>query len=201
MQPLSQEQIVGGFNRREPIATRLIINKYWPITFGMVDKATDHSHEAGDLTQDVFEKLALHTDPFKTETAIRNYINKTAISVSLNYNKRREMKERKSDFAEKYYDALSEQRNIRFEAYACFGDFFYREIEKLRPKVKNVILLCYQHGLNNSEIAERLGVKEKTVCNLKDMASRKLRIEIEKRGGRSKIYLIILLIIILYAIW
>lgn len=107
MQPLSQQRLVGGFNRRESLSTRLIVDKYWQIAFGIVDKETDHSPEAGDLTQDVFEKLAHHTDPFPTETDIRDYINITALSVSYNYKKRREMKESKPDYAEKYYETIS----------------------------------------------------------------------------------------------
>jgi RNA polymerase sigma factor (sigma-70 family) len=91
MQPLTKQQIVGGFNRPEPRAVSWIFDEYQPGVFTIVRRLTGISPDTDDLVAEVFTRLMENPGRFPNLARIKYFLLLTARNTCLNHIKRREM--------------------------------------------------------------------------------------------------------------
>ncbi len=147
-------------------------------------------HEAEDLAQEVFVKVAQGLKDFRGESQLSTWIYRIATNAALDRlrspafqrmaEKRlsgdsiREGEEDKDDRAVKKGPSV-EQKLIRKEMNECIRDF----IENLPENYRAVLTLSELEGLKNTEIAEILGITLDTVKIRLHRARSKLRKELQ----------------------
>jgi RNA polymerase sigma-19 factor, ECF subfamily len=122
--------------------------------------------EAEDISVDVFVELWKRMGDFKTESNIKAFLFITAKNKCLNYlNVKKKIRtcELNQDYAE-----------INAIVMDNLYTLLYDEVERLPPKQK-AIIKSYLSGLKASEIANKLGISYKTVCNVKAIAEHSLK--------------------------
>jgi RNA polymerase sigma factor (sigma-70 family) len=189
--PPTAQEIVGGFNRKALVAQSWIYHEYFQRVHDYVYERTHHSPDTQDLVSDIFFKLLDCDRHLSSRFEIRNLLSIITRNRCSDYQKHLEVRDKKDQEAGEHYQFVLEGDNETAEIYAHMGQFLWEQVEKLPRKTRDVIVLAYRDELSNKEIADRLGMTEKTVSNHKTEAKRILKIESDKRGGRQSFYLII----------
>jgi RNA polymerase sigma-70 factor (ECF subfamily) len=189
--PPSAQEIVGGFNRKQEPAQSWIYHEYVQRVHDYVYEKTGHSPDTQDLVNDIFFKLFKNDRHLSSRFEIKNLLSIITKNRCSDYRKHLEVRDKKDQQASEHYQFVLEGDNETAEVYAHMGQFLWEQVEKLSSKTRDVIVLAYRDELSNKEIADRLGMTEKTVSNHKTEAKRILKIESDKRGGRQSFYLII----------
>lgn len=192
MMPLSNQEITGGFNRREARAVRRVYELWYDDVFDIIYKLTRGSHETEDMTSNVFDSLLRRDRPFKTYDKIRGHLFESAKNRAIDW--LRHEKVRKAGFIEinLRYPVVEESDLEQSETHAALCRMIDESIEKLSRQCRNVFRLWYTENLNNAEIAKRLGLSEKTVANQKSIAFQQLKMEIRPRS-RSLFFILFLI--------
>jgi RNA polymerase sigma factor (sigma-70 family) len=172
------QQLVIKFNHKDTKAIAWMYEINHPYATALVERFTKEQEETIDLTQEVLTTMLEHRRPFQDFREVRLFLYKTARNICLNACKRQQMiKDKFSDvqddylsgFTQDYYHAITQ---------AELSAFIYRSIEKLPAKTKSIFRLLYYDDMTNREIANHLGIPEKTVANHKTNAYRILRWEL-----------------------
>ncbi|MFI5195315.1 MAG: RNA polymerase sigma factor [Chitinophagales bacterium] len=198
MNSLSPQEVVGGFNRKESGARTWVYTRYATKIYDIVDQLTAHSPDTEDIVSEVFTRAFENEGRFSATTDIRDFLHVTAVNAAQDYLRHERVKKEKGPVAGEHYRLILAEDIERAEIYGYMGNFLWQQVEKMSPKTKEVITLAYKNDLKNKEIAERLGMTEKTVSNHKTDARKILKIEAKKRGGRNAFYLFVLLLNLLY---
>jgi RNA polymerase sigma-70 factor (ECF subfamily) len=140
-----------------------------------VEKLTGGSSDVPDLVEDVFVRLFEHPGHFKKVRQITWFLFRAARSVSLNYLERRRLIISRSEEIGRHYRSMRELSPEALETIASCRSLVYREVEKLPRQCRQVFLLYFTEDLSNRQIAERLGLSEKTVANHKTNALKILK--------------------------
>ena len=77
---------------------------------------------------------------------------------------------------------------------ASYLSLVYQEIEKLPETSKQIFLLHYKEGLSNGEIANQMGLSEKTIANRRTNTLKFLKAEVLKRSLYIVIFLLLKLL-------
>ncbi len=109
---------------------------------------------AEDAMQDTYIKVYQNWDGFKGECSEKTWITSVAINVC------------KSHLRSSWYKKLLLRNDMNQESYyedKIKDDTVLKEISKLKPKYKEVILLFYYQEMKSKEIAAALGITESAV--------------------------------------
>ena len=140
------------------------------------------SSDAEDLVQIIFMKIFEANGRFETLRNIQNFVDRVCVTTCKDYLKKRKTRQSKIPlFA--FYQNQNDHTSENASVLRIVILVKYLAIEILPPQSRQIILLSYVEGLKNKAIAEKLGITEKTVENHKTIALKKLKMEIEKRGG------------------
>ena len=151
----------------------------------MVSKSTAGSPDAEDLVADIFYKLIKYPGRFERLKKIEYFLYITAKNTCLDYLKHQQVKKLKSDDVEKYFQGMEEIEVENTEIKERFDLLMQVATAKLSPQCRKIIMLSYAHGLENREIANQLGLSEKTVANLKTLAMKTLKLVLKKPGNNG----------------
>jgi RNA polymerase sigma factor (sigma-70 family) len=192
MQPLSDNQILRGFNRGEERARNAVYKKYKEKLLGITRRRTNNSSNAEDLINDTFEALYKSNRQFNEISDLRDFLYQTANNICINDLKKKERDQKK-------YAALEERLSYPDEDF--YADITYSEtralifksIDALPEKLKTVFRLRYFGGLSNDAVAEELHIAVKTAYNRYSEARRKLKWDLEQMK-RFTLYLLNLLL-------
>lgn len=151
----------------------LLVDKYHHQLCLYALHLTNDRDESKDIVQNVFLRLWQQRHRLENVTNIKSFLYSAVYNGFLNY-----LRDRKNLLdIEKVQ--ISEIDSI---AHSDSEDLINRQlkvvkkqIEKLPPKCKRVFLLSKQEGLTNIEIADFMGISEKTVENHISKAFRRLR--------------------------
>ncbi len=140
------------------------------MVFGMIGK----TQEAEDICQEVFIRFFKSINNFRGDSALRTYITRIAINLSLNEIKKRSkrlffdlenvFKKSKDNFVERSKIHSLEKKEI-----VQIG------LNKLEPKFRSVIVLRLINGYSTSETAKILNLPVGTVLSRLSRAQEKLK--------------------------
>jgi RNA polymerase sigma factor (sigma-70 family) len=185
MLSLRSQQLVGGFNRREPKAYARIREKYYARTYALVSRFTENSIATEELVCEVFIKLYYSKVRFESMKKIKDFIYVTSKNDCVNHMKKQKKDEADSENAISYYMRTLGDSREADEALASFKERVYKIANDFPRQMQNIFVLWLKEGLTNEEIAGRLEISEKTVGNQISKAKTKLKFEISKKGGRD----------------
>lgn len=147
---------------------KLMFEKYSRRIVLFCNSITKNMEEAEDITIDVFVELWKRINNFETEDKAKAFLFITAKHKCLNYlNCKKIVTCELTDYAE-----------INTIVMDNIYEHMIEEVEKL-PVRQRTIIKSYLSGLKASEIAMKMGISLKTVCNVKAIAENSLRLKLK----------------------
>lgn len=158
--------------------------EYMPLLRSRVYKYINDINTCNDLAHDCIVNMIKYLDRVKSlpEDKIRAYISVSIDNLVINYLKRssRQFTRSLSDLGDDYY--LADDVNIEDEIEQKYN---YQSIragfDKLRERDKSIIIMKYDLELNDSQIADVLGIKNDSVRMTVLRSVRKLKKQIKKQ--------------------
>jgi len=151
------------------IVIRDVVEKYSDTLMQIVFQRTFNKSDSEDIIQDVFIKLIKSINKIKDEEHLKYWLIRVTINLCNDYNK---------NFWNKNTTVLDEELSGFDEEESAI----LKEINKLKPKYRDVIYLYYYQGYKIKEISLILKMKENTVSSNLARAREKLKINLEEGG-------------------
>lgn len=172
--------LIEQYNRGEKTAFNKIYSKYYFLIFRFVRRFTRNAADAEDITGETFLKLLSHKTYFNNEQKFKAFLFILAKRVSLDYLKK--IRRREKNEHEMLPQGIAEIESLmeRAEEKAELQDRIQSAINALPSQCRKVFILYFTEHLNNSEIAARMKLSEKTVANHRSDAIRKLGLNLQK---------------------
>lgn len=148
------EQALAGHNR----SFDLLVDKYYKIVYNVALKMVFDRENAADITQSVFLKAYTNLKSFNKKYKFFSWVYRIAVNESLNFLNGNDQRTELLD------DSIASEQTP--ETIALQSDLETKiesALSKLRPDNRAVIVLAHYQGLSYREIAETLGIAEKTV--------------------------------------
>ncbi|HVI45642.1 MAG TPA: sigma-70 family RNA polymerase sigma factor [Chitinophaga sp.] len=187
----SEAELLQGLSKGNEKALEIIYSRYFVHVFGLASRFIPNRHAAEDIVLDSFTRLWEKRAEFPADTRLKPYLFTLVKNASLNYLRgmgREQIRYRKIEAElQQVKDFEDETIGLEFDVFRSL----YNEIERLPGKLPAVMSLSLK-GWKNQEIAEQLGLKEKTVRNLKVEAIKLLKVNLTDKD--------VLLLLLMYCI-
>ena len=174
---LSDIQLTDLMGSGDHAAFTEIYKRHWAFLFNSAFKATRHEEDSMDICQTVFIWLWENREVIQISSSLKGYLF-TAVKYKI-ANLIRDGKIR-----ETLFDELKE---VDFQTYKEneleikeLKNFIAQIINDLPPKCREVYQLSRDEQLSHKEIAQKLGISEKTVDEQIHRALKKLRAPLSK---------------------
>ena len=180
--PVSKDR-TGPVDPGDPEAFKRIFQEYYPFIFAFIRRQVWSGAVAEDLVADCFLKLRQYAGRFKNQRAFKSWIFRVAKNLCLDYLKHERLEKQKV-----LESREPEMTEPVFDPHECHADLLkriFKEVDNLPRHCRQIFLLYYRTHLSNREIAERLGVSEKTVYNQKAIAIKILRMKFPRMNSIS----------------
>jgi len=188
MQPLSNNEMLRGFNRGEEKARNAVYNHYHDALLAMIRRMTNNSSSAKDLVNDTFEVFYQESRTFDNLSDMRDFLFQTARNLCINHFKKQASDQKKHEGLEASR-AYADEDFYADIHYSDTRDLLFKSIEALPDKLKTVFRLRFFEDLPNEAIAEQLNIAIKTAYNRYFDARKQLKWDLE-RIQRFTIYLL-----------
>jgi RNA polymerase sigma-70 factor (ECF subfamily) len=181
MEKYSLQETVNLFNGGDPAAFRRVCDACQDALLNFTMRYFSSRQEAEDITSETLLKLWKHREEFADISNIRLFIFKVAKHAC--YDRLRCTKVYKNAERGFFDNILFEEAVIKEQDWiqSSLADKLNQEIQLLPHRCREVICLAYFDRLTNPEIAAMLGIREKTVRNLKNRGMNRLRLSMGKR--------------------
>jgi RNA polymerase sigma-70 factor (ECF subfamily) len=171
---LSDEELIKKYLKGDEKSLEVLIKRYLKPIYSFVFNFVLNQQDAEDLTQEIFLKMWRNLKKFKKEKNFKSWLFTIAKNTCFDFlrKKRRnlilnaENLEIVADLAPSLLEKLEKESLL---------EKLKKEIEKLPFKMKEVIDLRYNFGLNFGEISEILGEPMNTVKSRHKRAISKLK--------------------------
>jgi RNA polymerase sigma-70 factor (ECF subfamily) len=194
--PAFTQNHVPAFNERRELVFERFYNTYRTEVKLRVNEILGISQDVEDLVNDIFIKMYQVKGQFETLKSLINYLRIITETKCRDLKRRKNTPVIKMDALQEYYQRIEDRTIYLAEIKVTAEAVHYIASESLAPQCKEIYILSFIRYMRNKEIAELLGISEKTVENQINIALNKLRKQCKKDGGRM--YFIELLFPILW---
>ncbi|HVY74874.1 MAG TPA: sigma-70 family RNA polymerase sigma factor [Puia sp.] len=174
------KRIVVGLDHRDHAEFSRIYVRCLPNLLALVRRMTQGSPDAPDIVQDSFDRLLRHPGRFRSLDKVKHFLMNTARNICVDRRRHREVVERKSGDIAYHLQSVEPKSAESAEVMALVEEKMYELIQKLPKRTRKVHELYYFKQLSNAEIAQRLGMPEKSVANRKSEAMQWLTPKLKK---------------------
>ena len=177
-QPSPQGADAGGVSLPMTV-TDEVVRHYSPMVWRLALTKTKSSHDADDIFQEVFLKLAMHEKPFESEEHRKAWLIRVTVNCC---NSHFVAPWRKN--VTSMEDAMLEQIPDEQEGIPGMdeGPDVYAQVMRLPEQMREVILLFYYEDMSIRQIAETVGTSEVNVKKRLSRARQKLKLELEQEA-------------------
>ena len=188
----TNQQVVGGFNRKEKWALAHLYKEYRASVYELARRLLNNETDAEDVTSEAFIKLLQVRERKKTIKEIRDLLHVSTFNLALDM-KKTAMKERKRTVYFALDQPLTDEEEVKTAEWgAVLWQHLYAKVNKLTPPCRLVFERYYRDEKSIPEVARELNISEKTVFNRKSQAMRIMRFEMTTH--RSFIFSITIMI-------
>jgi len=154
-----------------------IYNRYWLKLYSAAYKRVKERETAQEIVQDFFTSLWINREQVKIQTSLQGYLFTSIKYLVLNY--------KRAEAVRNSYAEILQMVNSSFDN-STEENYYYKEllerveveVNHLPPKCRNVFELSRKQYKTNKEIAQLMGISEKTVENHLTKALRYLRVNL-----------------------
>ena len=160
---LTDEQLVIEFKSGDERAFDILYARYADRLWKMIYGYTRDQDDAVDVLHDVFIRVYVHIGSFKTDRTFSSWIYRIAINCAKNYLKTRHKRMVLAE-KEKQRVALSDEEESPEERILKNEDlqYFSEAVDSLKDKFKTVFLMRFTERKQYADIAQVLGISERT---------------------------------------
>lgn len=176
----NEEEVLLRLAQGDKQAFEIIYHQYYLSVFRFAKKFVHDIAAAEDITTECFLKVWDKRSDFDHSRKLKSFVFISTRNACLNYLRGEKRLVQNRDALE---FALGNAAETEFQQHLITEMVFrhlYEEIEKLPTKMKTILKLQLE-GLKNEEIAERMGIAEKTVRNLKVESMKLLKVALMRR--------------------
>lgn len=163
---LSDEKLIEGIvTSNDTLLFEILYDRYAKLVYNKCYGFASSTHEAEDLTQDVFLKLFVKLKTFKGKSKFSTWLYAFTYNHCVNYVNRNNSKkiEKQSvgtdNLGEDYYDSEIDDKSISLLKVEKLKE----ALELISPDEKMILLLKYQDFLSIKELADLLELGESAV--------------------------------------
>ena len=189
-EPLSDAQLLALARDGDGNAFRQIVDRYEPVVAATVIGMLGRGDDADDVGQETFVRFHRALGAFREESALKTYLVRIAMNLSLNALKQR--KRRGLRFLSRDSDrdipvAIAPAPDVPLDETQERHDIVNRAVFQLREKHRAVVTLRLLQGLSVRETAQALDIPEGTVLSRLARATEQLRTALQPyiRDGRT----------------
>lgn len=171
----SDDELLDLFEKGDTAAFEEIYNRYWLKLYSAAYKRLNKREPAQEIVQDLFTSLWIHRVHLKIHTSLQGYLFSSIKYAVLNYKRAESVRIAYSEshlLTNQVYDNSTEE----YITYKELKETFTIRVNELPPKCRNVFELSRNQYKSNKEIAQLLGISEKTVENHLTKALRVLKV-------------------------
>jgi RNA polymerase sigma-70 factor (ECF subfamily) len=184
---LSDVELAGLLKSGDQAAFAQIYDRYWRILYGHVYKMLLDEEEAKDVIQEVFSEIWVRRE--QQYDNLSGYLYVSARYKVINLIRKSKFRgaylQSLAGFATECSTATLEQLNERDLAAAI-----EREIQALPPRMKEIFELSRKENLSYKEIAQRLGISDKTVKKTMHNSLQQIRLNLKDSGAMAIVLLV-----------
>jgi len=182
---IADDELVLLLKRGDPLAFAALYNRYQGLLYIYASKIARDFDIAEDLVQELFVYLWEKRDTIQFNRSVSSFLYTSIRYRFLNLVDKQVVR---SDYA-RSFQLFLDKGEFSVDNYIEekeLNRIIEAEIDNLPSKMREIFLLSRRLNLKNLEIAERLGISEKTVKNQLSLALKLLR---ERLGLVNFIYL------------
>ena len=177
----TNQQIVGGYNRKEKWAFELIYDDYETEIFDLALRILKNETDARDLSTEIFINLRYDDKRRKTIKKIHDVVYLSTKNMALDWLRKRRTDHKYISVEPDPQPGFTEAEMSRNETGAAIYYEIARCKHKLTPQCGRVFDLFFMHQKSIPEIAEEMKLSIKTVSNNKARALKVMKLEIIPR--------------------
>ena len=178
---LSDEELMKLLSKGNQKAFDEIYLRYSDVLFGYFMKMLARDKEkCEDMVHDLFAKIIRKPDYFNVNRSFRTWVFSVACNMCKNEYKRMSVRKHVSNDFEPTKTLQSESDTLKKVHESTFSESFYKALNALDEKHKNVFALRHFEGLSMKEIAETLEINEGTVKSRLFYATKTLAKELKE---------------------
>ena len=178
---LSDEELMKLLSKGNQKAFDEIYLRYSDVLFGYFMKMLARDKEkCEDMVHDLFAKIIRKPDYFNVNRSFRTWVFSVACSMCKNEYKRMSVRKHVSNDFEPTKSLQAESDTLKKVHESTFSESFYKALNALDEKHKNVFALRHFEGLSMKEIAETLEINEGTVKSRLFYATKTLAKELKE---------------------
>jgi RNA polymerase sigma-70 factor (ECF subfamily) len=157
--------LVSRIRAGEVAAFELLYREYWNQLYNFGFRYVQSAEEAEDVVQEVFFSIWRNRAGWHVATSLQNYLFVAVRNAAIGRLRRNATMQRWRDKALTEESTRSDQAIDSLVESADATAEIERALAEMPPKRRAVCALRWLDGLTYAEIAERLGINEKTVEN------------------------------------
>ena len=178
---LSDEELMKLLSKGNQKAFDEIYLRYSDVLFGYFMKMLARDKEkCEDMVHDLFAKIIRKPDYFNVDRSFRTWVFSVACNMCKNEYKRMSVRKHVSNDFEPTKSLQAESDTLKKVHESTFSESFYKALNALDEKHKNVFALRHFEGLSMKEIAETLEINEGTVKSRLFYATKTLAKELKE---------------------
>jgi RNA polymerase sigma-70 factor (ECF subfamily) len=166
----TDRELAAACKRGLKQARRHLYETYQQRILSLMMRMTGNPEDASDLVQDAFVRVLDRIGDYRGESALGTWIHRVAINEALQHLRRKRRYQRITG------SIAENSRHFEPEPHDPTESLAVQEaLGRLPDRMRQMVMLRYQDGLDYSEIAETLGVKQGTVASGLNRARQQLR--------------------------
>ncbi len=178
---LSDEELMKLLSKGNQKAFDEIYLRYSDVLFGYFMKMLARDKEkCEDMVHDLFAKIIRKPDYFNVNRSFRTWVFSVACNMCKNEYKRMSVRKHVSNDFEPTKSLQAESDTLKKVHESTFSESFYKALNALDEKHKNVFALRHFEGLSMKEISETLEINEGTVKSRLFYATKTLAKELKE---------------------
>jgi RNA polymerase sigma factor (sigma-70 family) len=163
--------------RRDETAFAALVRRHGPLVLSVCRHVLGHEQDAEDAFQATFLVLARNAAAVRKVEALASWLHGAAYRIALRARRdtaRRRARERRATAM-----PLRDRPDLGWSEVQAILD---EEVQRLAPKYRAPVVLCYLAGKSGPEAARELGLKEGTLWSRLSHARKQLQARLSRRG-------------------
>ncbi|MFL5339239.1 MAG: sigma-70 family RNA polymerase sigma factor, partial [Gemmataceae bacterium] len=176
--PLKYQQKLARYAVGDEAAFAALVARHTGLVLGVCRRALPTVQDAEDAAQATFPVLARKARSTSWRPSVANWLYTTARHVCARANRTAQRRSSREAHAAVPASSSPLDQMTGREAFAALDE----ELDRLPPRYREPLVLCYLEGLTRDEAAARLGVRPATLKSELDRGRKKLSDALTKRG-------------------
>lgn len=173
---LDEKYIIAGLKNRDKTIFDFVFSYYYSGLCAYARRWVDDKDVAEDLVQDFFVKLWINNSKIEINSSLKSYFFTSIKNRSVNHLKHVKIEEK---FGSRILNSpVEENSNWEFTE-SELVELIEKAMQKLPPRCREIFALSRFEGVNNADIAVRLGISKRTVELQVSNALKILRTELQ----------------------